>query len=106
MDTGFLQLARHMVSNFNSAEAQIPNHYTSSVHEIVSVLSGSMTSLGLTKPSYPRSEDEETKTKNVWLKGHTGQPLIRIPVSMLLMGCQTSGLSRFCTANLLPLYKS
>jgi isopenicillin N synthase-like dioxygenase len=26
--------------------------------------------------SYPRSEDEEAKTKNVWLKGHTGRSWI------------------------------
>jgi isopenicillin N synthase-like dioxygenase len=25
--------------------------------------------------SYPRSEEEEQKTKNVWLKGHTGKSL-------------------------------
>ena len=23
--------------------------------------------------SYPRTEDDEVKTKNVWMKGHTGQ---------------------------------
>jgi len=31
--------------------------------------------------SYPRSAEEEAKTNNVWLKGHTGEPEI-LPMVM------------------------
>lgn len=34
---------------------------------------------GSTLASFPRSESEEEKTKNVWLKGHTGEERFTIP---------------------------
>lgn len=49
------------------------NTGSSAIHEIVSFCRPpSLTGLLMTIYSYPRSEDEEEKTKNVWLKGHTG----------------------------------
>lgn len=46
----------------------------SAIHEIVGKYRYlSWTLLIITQRSYPRTEDEETKTNNVWLKGHTGK---------------------------------
>lgn len=45
----------------------------SSLHEIVSHDRKRVTgTYRLIQSSYPRTEDEETKTNKVWLKGHTG----------------------------------
>lgn len=41
----------------------------------------------MAEPSYPRSADEEKKTQNVWLKGHSGV----LNRSLALFGLTLSG---------------
>lgn len=58
----------------------------SKIHEVVSVIF-TFSAISHMRPSYPRSEEEEERTKNVWLKGHTGicnlcQPLILISLDV------------------------
>lgn len=53
----------------------ILNRLLSEIHEIVSAMPDKWTLVRLIisgNRSYPRNEDDEQKTKNVWLKGHTG----------------------------------
>lgn len=48
---------------------------SSAFHQVVRFLSSVFSHFSFTRPteySHPRSQEEELKTKNVWLKGHTG----------------------------------
>lgn len=45
----------------------------SSLHEIVRALNTPSNALVHDFSSYPRSAEEEAKSNNVWLKGHTGE---------------------------------
>lgn len=71
--------------------------YHSEIHEVVSIILTSSAIIHML-PSFPRSEEEEERTKNVWLKGHTGtrnlcQPSIFIFLYFIFY-YQTSGVSR------------
>lgn len=42
--------------------------------------------------SYPRSEEDESKSKNVWLKGHTGRVYVQyIHIDILITNPQDFG---------------
>jgi hypothetical protein len=98
-----------MVSFRRGFEIDVLKHeYLSSVHEIVSSLPLTERNFTQAIRSYPRSEEEEAKTKNVWLKGHTGMEFQRELDGLADGGfnVKTSGHSLFSTVNLWLRFKS
>ncbi|KAI0943717.1 hypothetical protein AcW1_002810 [Taiwanofungus camphoratus] len=80
----------HSQDHANSALISSSNDCHSTFHEIVSVIgkTDTINSVDIHEIiSYPRSDDEEAKTNNVWLKGHTDVGSVTIlwsqPISAL-----------------------
>jgi hypothetical protein len=62
--------------------------------------------VGSSKRSYPRPDDDETKTNGVWLKGHTGKLTpFRAFTRPFITIYETLEVSRYFGANPYQLYK-
>lgn len=72
----------------------------SPLHEVVSIYRRMKHGATLTKCSYPRSQEDEEKSKNVWLKGHKGMLSPRYgATSVIDQWRQTLGPSLFSGAS-------